>query len=220
MFIPVPGVAQVIINGSTGSGAFQHQTFWGITPTGGAWTIPDLQVLVNAVFNSLKTAAQAYIGNWNSYNNAIAIDLTDSTLRTATSTAAGWSGTLVTTLLAQSTCVVLSEKINHRYRGGHPRLYLGWGGQSQSTLGTSWIPSYLLSVQNAWSTINANVAAATYSFGSLTGPAVVPNYIYSYSDDPAHHKYKKVRTGLKQVSAVTGYVGRPLFGNIKGRLTP
>lgn len=220
MFVPVPGVAQLILNGVTGSGNFQHQTHWGITPSGVPWTTADLQTLANTVFNTLKTSGQAQIGNWNTYTSAVALDLTDSTLRTGASTAASWNGTLVTTLISQSTCVVLGEKVNKRYRGGHPRLYLGWGGQSQSTGGTSWTPAYLSLVQGVWQAIVTAVSGATFSFGALTGPMVVPNYTYTYTDDPSHHKYRKERTGLHQVSSVIGWSPRVLFGNQKGRLTP
>jgi hypothetical protein len=166
---PLPPVAKVIkftflSQQGSNSRIFNHLFF----AYSGTLSLADLITLVTTA----RTAWQTNITTIQITSVALlqvtGTDLStpSSPTNTQTSTTVGTNGGAH---LPDGTSMVIQLKINRRYRGGHPRLYLF--GLSQAGLSTdnTWTPSYLASFVNGiQAVITAIQTAPPAAVGTMT----------------------------------------------------
>jgi hypothetical protein len=80
---------------------------------------------------------------------------TDATLRAGTAS--------TTTNLPANVALVGSFKIARRYRGGHPRMYLTGQLGANTTNTTTWIPAWVTSTSNGFTSWRTAINALTYT---------------------------------------------------------
>lgn len=93
----------------------------------------------------------------------------------------GWSpvinsGALATPGITAETALLINLKVNRRYKGGHPRIYLPAGASSYISSPQAWTSSWLSgAATTAWTNWLAAIMAATGG-PTLTGPVNVSYY--------------------------------------------
>lgn len=216
----VPGVAHTTLSGMIGVNPWAVTHHWkagsSITP----WTTADITLLATTVFTAWVTQMKAQTDSVTSVNSVNAIDLTNSAGVGVLYTPAASTGTRTGAILPSSACMVMQNRIAARYRGGHPRTFWRVGVEPDLANEYAWTPAYLTSVATSVANWVGLVRAPAYSFGTGVLNHVIPRYTYAYTDDAAHHKYKKTRTGLLSVDTVQSYFGVPTIGSQRRRLHP
>jgi hypothetical protein len=84
----------------------------------------------------------------------------------------------------------------------------------------TWDPTTLNSFVSAVVAFISAVVAGGYTGSPGALEHVIPRYTYTYTDDPAHHKWLKERTGLEGVHVVQSYFGVARVGSQRRRLAP
>lgn len=84
----------------------------------------------------------------------VATTVTDLTTRSSNvgSSSAGTAGTGTGTPLPAETCVLINLHVARRYKGGHPRIYLPLGDNTDMLDPQHWKPSFITQVANGWQT--------------------------------------------------------------------
>lgn len=150
--------------------------------TGALCTVADLQAVGNAVGNAWNTNFAPLCHANVTMNQVDLLDLSNRGAATATVTALAHPGTRAGTDVSNSVALVVTWKINHRYRGGHPRTYLPAGVTADITSGRLWAGAF-----QTTATTNANAyltAINAISTGGKTFKMVGMNF---YSHDPSTH---------------------------------
>jgi hypothetical protein len=219
-FIPVPGVAQTTLKGLIGANPWAVTFHWKAGPSTSPWTQADIQVLATAGFTAWSTALKGNSATNVSITECDALDLSNTTGVGFNYTATPVNGILSGGVQPSSLCMVISNKIADRYRGGHPRTFWPCGTQSQMSGEAAWTTSFQNSLAANQATYVSTVRAAAYSFGTTTLNHVVPRYSYTYTSDPVKHKWTKERTALLDTPTVSSYVAVAKTGSQRRRLTP
>lgn len=171
---PLPPVANVVLlrlsgtnNGMPFNNVF-HAQFSGTAPTSdGLVTLAEF----------LKTAYHDNFAPFMNLGTTVdlveAVDLTSPTSAVGITTSGPVGGSEAGTLLPLSAALVISWKINLRYRGGHPRTYLPAGTTADVTGGRLWVTTFQTEVNDAATAFrNAmgglNVAGGIYNLCSVS----------------------------------------------------
>lgn len=147
---PVPGVARVVFRGQAVTQPVVNvmHVLNGGGPPGSAYTQSQIDQLAVSM-------ASLFVGNLmpltSTQYTALDCTATDLTSDVGVSSIAPMVGQGVGsgTSTPFSLAVVISWKIIRRYRGGHPRTYIGPPQQSSIASGTSFGTSFVTQVQNA-----------------------------------------------------------------------
>jgi len=115
--------------------------------------------------------------------------------------------------------MLVRNKINSRYRGGHPRTYWALGVDADISNETSWSTSLVTGIVPAINTFVTGVSGAAYTVAGQTLGLVIPRYTYMITDDTAHKKYLRERNGLLGVFPVIGHEALVKIGSQRRRLT-
>lgn len=119
---------------------------------------------------SLNTMCSTIAGNWNTdlaaqagvhftLTEVDAEDLTSSTSPVGAITTSH-IGTRSGGPLTGATCALLRFHIGRRYRGGHPRIYLPYGTDTDLTDVQTWTTAFLSGLTTAWTTFIGHVISA------------------------------------------------------------
>lgn len=106
--------------------------------------------------------------------DVVAEDLSSATAPTSTAPLPG-VGLAAGATLPASASIVISKKIARRYRGGHPRSYLGGWGATNLHDEQTWDPTFLASVLADY---NTYVTALQAACPVAASPAVMVNVSY------------------------------------------
>jgi hypothetical protein len=214
-FIPVPGVCQVVIGGTVSTHPFNQVWHFQNGTTGSAWSVGQLDTLCNTIMSGIQSHWVNYIGSNVTYDSASAVDLTNSQPAEGNSTTAAFAGTEVGGDVTPSLCTMVNFHIPRRYKGGHPRTYFPPGTAGSLTANEDqWIPNYVNQTSAAMASIINGVVAA---IPGATHCSVA--YTYNMVDDPAMHKYHRIRAGLEGVYVVSSYQTSPWVRTQRRRLT-
>lgn len=218
-FVPAPGVAQFRLVGTVGGNpwAVVLHMFNG---TSAAWSQASINTLATTAQSAAVTNFQARWTNQVTVQYADAVDLTDSTLRYAKTTAAAMTGTATGSMSTLAASLMISHRSNQRYRGGHGRTYFPGGPSSDTANSDTWSTAPV----NSWTTAFNNWRDAIYSAltaGGVSQPQLcIPRYSYTYHDDTNHHKYTKERSGFLNAGVVTTSVVSTQIRTQRRRLGP
>lgn len=192
---PLPPVAKVIrtaINGSLQGSPTALIQHWLYSGSQGAPS--DMDNFASAVLLSYKAAVLPHHNSDYSIITVTAVDLTSSVAPSGEFTQINAGGVTSAGTNAQ-TCCVISHKIARRYRGGHPRSYLGgfsasdlqdqrtWSNTFLSTIFTAW-STYITDVQTSGITPMAPYTAYSVSYRSGNAPRVTPVLDVIFASEP------------------------------------
>jgi hypothetical protein len=143
--------------------------------SGSAPTPTEMTTLVTNAISHWTGNVQKYQSNEWSLTSATGTDLTSATSAEETVTS-GLNGTASAASAPFGAAMVISHKIARRYRGGHPRTYLGgfpfdqiadgfWSTAEYSNIVAGWAAYIAAMLTEAWSggAISSNVAVSFYT---------------------------------------------------------
>jgi hypothetical protein len=130
------------------------------TTVGFALTQGDVQAVADGVANAHKTNFLPQLNNGLQLTGAHAVDLSGPVSPIADSTVSGPGGSASPLSTTSAACVV-SWRISRRYRGGHPRTYLGGITQGSFTTGRSFTGAFVTAVSTAAANFRTAVNAIT-----------------------------------------------------------
>lgn len=201
-FVPAPGVAQFRLVGTVGANP------WAVVlhmynGTASAWSQAAINTLATTAQSAAVTNLVPRFTNQVVISFADAVDLTDSGLRYAKTTAAAATGTLTGFMPTLGSCVMINHRSNQRYRGGHGRTYFPGSNTGDATNSDTWATAMVTS----WTTAFNNWRDAIFSAlvaGGMAGPLLcIPRYSYTYHDDTNHHKWTKEKSGFLNAGTVS-----------------
>lgn len=185
----VPGVAKIIVKQYIGS-ENMYNIFHADGGAGTGWTATELAALATAVRNAWQSNFCIYQTNVSGLTDVTAIDLASDTgpQSTVTSTTIG---SLTGTPLSANAAACLSWKIARRYRGGHPRTYVGGATPAQLNGPNSWTSL----VQSSWVTSGLALRTAINGVTTSAGNARMCT---------VHYYRNKALLAVPLVSEITG----------------
>jgi hypothetical protein len=160
----VPGVAKIVVK-QTQDGVPVYNIFHADGGAGTGWTTTELNALATAVKNSWQSNFLVYQHAGLQLVDVTAIDLASDTGPQATVTS-GVFGTLTGTKLSANAAACISWKIARRYRGGHPRTYVGGGVPGQLSTANTWTTTVTSSWKTSALALRTAINAVTTSAGS------------------------------------------------------
>lgn len=183
---PVPGVASIVLKMSYGVDlGLINKFYWAFT--GGPMTAAQAAALSASVGTGWGLNIAALCPASVQLELVTVTDLTSATAG-AGSTAETTVGTRTGTGLTVVNAAVVQFKIARRYRGGHPRIYLPAGVQSDLATLNSWTGTFQSQVSSAWSSFS------TYIGGHLpTGLTNVGQVNVSYFTGFTNHTFPSGR---------------------------
>lgn len=158
---------------SVGSDTTAHcHQYYGYT---GSPTTAQLNALATACSTAWTTNLRPAFPNTTALNGIGVIDLANPAAPIGYA-ASGTGGALASPGITAETAVLVNLKVNRRYKGGHPRIYLPAGASSYITSPQAWSPAWLAgAMTTAWTGWLAAIMAATGG-PTLTGPVNVSFY--------------------------------------------
>lgn len=185
----VPGVAKIVVKQYL-AGVNMFNIFHADGGAGTGWTATELAALATAVRNAWQTNFCIYQTNQSGLTEVTAIDLASDLgpQATVTSTTAG---SLTTAALSSNAAACLSWKIARRYRGGHPRTYVGGGVVAQLSNPNTWTPL----VVSSWITSGLALRTAINGVTTSAGNARMST---------VHYYRNKALLAVPLVSEITG----------------
>lgn len=187
--------------------------------------------------SGLNTAAQTIANSWTtniaplttSQQNLTTVSIED--LTNASAPNGVWIGTKPggagsTFLAAPAVSFVMRNGIGVRSRGGHSRVYIpGIPLNNQSSVdSTQWNPTFITTLDNAWTTFLGNILSAINSAGYGTGSMCVPHYYkghtWNHTGTPPNDIYKRVNTVVSPPVPVSSYAlvsANPIIGSQRRR---
>jgi hypothetical protein len=178
----------------------QLSTFCGSVAT--AWGV-DISPLQNTNITLVEVSAE---------------DLSSATSAVGT-VAVSVPGTRGGATLSAAACVVVNFDIARRYRGGHPRIYLWAGSETDiQTVGT-WKAAFLAAVQSGWVAFTTAVEAAGWA-----GAGTIEQVNVSFYEGFDNFTYPSGRTRPRPrvrlapiIDAVVAIAARAIIGSIRRR---
>lgn len=212
-FIPAPGVAQAVVTQHMAGHRCNNilHFYHGSTSP---WSSTDIQTLANTLFTQWTNVWKNQHASNVVYNSVAAVDLTNNTPFSATST-----GSQVTAVgtgnVSPSLALMVNFNIAKRYRGGHPRCYLpGFESGALTASEDQWISAALTAATAGFVTIiNAVVAA-------LPGTThCVPTYSYLTTVSSDGKKILRTKNGYLGQFTVSSYTANPPVRHQRRRTT-
>jgi hypothetical protein len=166
----VPGVAKIVVK-HTLAGVNMYNVLHADGGAGTGWTSTELNSLAAAVRSAWVTNVIPLMGNAVSLQDVTCIDLASETgpSGVATGTTSGTGGA---SICPANVAVCWSWAISRRYRGGHPRTYIGGIPQAQVSTANTMVTGYRTSHATAAAAIRTAVNAVTTSAGTAKLAAV------------------------------------------------
>lgn len=179
--------------------------------------------------SQLDTFAQAVTTSWGT--NVVPLANADCSLETVScedltsptsavgSSSLGSTGTRSGGANGAAMCVVMQEKMARRYRGGHPRVYLPWGSDSDLESANTWGTAFTASAEAAWINFIDDILAAGWT-GAGTLSAVNVSYYAGFTNvtsPSGRARPKPTLRGTPVVDAITSYAMNPLVGSQRRR---
>src|SRR4029077_2624776 len=201
----VPGVLKVALIGTAQEDTdvvnriFFHYS--GTPPTG-----PQLDTFAGSVVTAWGAHLAAMV-NPDYVLTAVEVeDLTSSTSAVG-SNVGTTPGTRTGAPLPAATCAVVQEKISRRYRGGHPRVYLYAGGDTDILTLQSWKTSFTGALNTAWQGFLTDILAAGWS-GAGTLLHVNVSYYQGFTNTVPPSGRAKARPTLRGTPVVNTMIDR------------
>ena len=185
----------------------------------------------------LNTAAQTIANSWTtniaplttSQQTLAAVSIED--LTSAGAPNGVWIGSKPggagsTFLAAPAVSFVMRNGIGVRSRGGHSRVYIpGIPLNNQSAVdSTQWNPTFITTLDAAWTTFLGNIVSAINSAGYGSGSMCVPHYYkghsWNHTGTPPNDIYKRVNTVVSPPVGVSSYSlvsANPIIGSQRRR---
>ena len=179
--------------------------------SGAVATVADLQSVGTSIGNAWNTNIAPLCHANVTMNQVDLVDMTNRGAAIATVTGLAHPGTRAGTDNPNAVACVVSWKINHRYRGGHPRSYLPAGVAADITNGRTWSSTFqTLATTNSNAFLTAVNAIATggktfkmvgmsfYGHNPTTGDLVynVPPVPYTINSALVHGRVDTHRSRL------------------------
>lgn len=193
--VPSPGVALARISGTMGVNPWAIVLHW-YAGVSSAWTQSQINALNQSIQSRWPTTMSSLFPVPVVVTQLAAADLTDATDRSNILANLNIPGTGTGSLLSNASCVMINYKINSRFRGGHPRTYLPSPATTQTTNGDTWTTAYVTSINNAWQTFTSGIKTDMQAAGLANNSQCCPRYSYTYTDNPAKHKWEKTKSGF------------------------
>jgi hypothetical protein len=156
---------------TVGATAYSHMFGQVTTPPA---TSAQLQALANATVTAYNANLNAFMHNSWKMSLVECIDLSASPVLPGVATNAT-SGSITGNPLTAETAVLINMTVGRRYRGGHPRMYWPWGGQTSLFDALHWSTTFTNPFGAAWSAFINALAGTT---GGLPGIANWVNVSY------------------------------------------
>jgi hypothetical protein len=146
---PVPGVAKVVLTLTAGGSNLQHVMHFAMGVSPRPFTLQEIQSVANNFSSKYRQFFLPVLGTAVTFVRTDAFDLIDETGAEASDLTTAAGGTTGTDTLPLNVAMCITWNIQNRYRGGHPRTYLG--GLNQSRLGTlkQWNQTFATAVGTA-----------------------------------------------------------------------
>lgn len=165
----VANVLKVQLNGIAGISKMAN--IFHVKWTGTAPSVATLQLLATDIAAAYLTNFGANLSANFAWKNYIITDLTSATSNRAEGTLSG-SGSAAGAMLPGNVALVISWSIALRYRGGHPRTYLGGIPSAQATDSNTWgsaaLTAFGTGATNFLTAVNALTRGGnTYALGSV-----------------------------------------------------
>lgn len=219
MQVLVPGVAQLTAAGTYETQPWAITTHWQYPGNNQLWSNQNLQVLVNAFRANWNSQCGPLMVNVVNTNTFTAVDLGDANLNTAQNAQQVTGQRTGNIPGTTSNCMLISERINSRYRGGHPRIYLPWGANGDMANGYQWTLGFTQAASQGFANLVNQIVLSLPTINGTSVAHCAVRYTYQYIDDPVHHKYRKQRNGLLGTFVIQTYVSQTNFGTQRRRLT-
>jgi hypothetical protein len=215
---PVPGVNKVQLFQTIGGDThvlthlfYQHA---------GAPTAADAQHMAEVVRDNWVASVLNHLNAACTLDRVVVTDLTS--VSTAQGTAvSGTAGSAVTAPLPAGTAMVISTKIPRRFRGGHPRMYVGGLSTGDLLNAQKWLATALTNIQEGVEAVDAAVVGAAYATYTGVAPVTVSYFSgFTVVTNPISgraHNVPKLRVGGPQVDFVNDRVGNPNVGSQRRR---
>jgi hypothetical protein len=157
-------------------------------------TGPDATILATGLIAAYDARLKALTTTTTQLTGCTVVDLTSTSGQTA-AVGAAVSGTVAATnALPANIALCASMKINRRYRGGHPRLYLTGQITSNTSNNTNWAGAWITGAGTAFTNWRSDVNALT-----TASSGIVTLVCLSYYAD-------KVLRAIPQVDAIQSIV--------------
>jgi hypothetical protein len=204
--ILVPGVAQVKMQGTTGPNDWACIMHWFASGGSGNWTPTQLNAMCNALMTGMKTSFAPVWYTGVEFVDVVAVDIGTITPYSGISNQPSFAGTAVNPS-DLSSCIMFNFQTAYRYRGGHGRIYLPGAGAQGSVDGDVWTAATYQTWLNEFISVLNSVTQAAITNGASGVSQVIPLYNYTYTDNPAKHKYTKQKTSVKAIANVIAVTG-------------
>lgn len=187
--------------------------------SGTAPTVTELDTFCAAIATAWGTDMKSLFGTGVELTGVTATDLTSATAAEGESVAS-IVGTRSGGNLPADVCVVLSNQIARRYRGGHPRAYEPMGTDTDLLDAQTWTTAFLTAVSTGIAAFGAGITAAVWSGGGSLTSVNVSFYegftVHTGVTGRARNVSTPRATAL--VDTVTGQVVRGGIGTQRRRL--
>lgn len=156
----VPQVCKLVVSGT------YHDTQWvniyHVQYSGSAPSSGDCHSYLSTIASVIGTAYAAEMSVDNEYTGLEITDLTSDTGATS-SLAQSVFGARSGDFNPANVAVVISQHINRRYRGGHPRKYLSWGSSGTFASGSTkdWDSGFITDCEAKFTTMLAGLIGVT-----------------------------------------------------------
>lgn len=191
--------------------------------TGGPPATPDLTTFAGLVSTEYGSNLAQY--GWTPFvlTSVECTDL-DTALGNVGVVAVSVAGTNADGGLALGSCTVVDFKIDRRYRGGKPRIYLPLGTVEYLSTYQKWTTGYVSDMDSSWGSFIAALLAASYT-SFVPAQHVNVSYYHGYNESippwrgPGYKYPPMVRTGPITPDSIITHSTRQTIGSQRRRLT-
>jgi hypothetical protein len=177
---------------------------------------------MDALTNAHQTAWPTHMGILAGANVRLetvkGVDLSNQTPVSSEPTFTAMVGQKLDPLEPSSLCVNVRCKVNARYRGGHPRLFLPLGSTADVGNEYQWSAGFASQVSAGVQSYVNTIKTGAIAGGVVTPVHTIPTWVYSVTNDSVHQKYVRKRESFKIALDVSAYVAQEQFGSQRRRL--
>lgn len=182
---PVPNVVKVVLEGTNGGHNWanvMHAQWTGASPSNATLnTIAgDISASWGTNMKSLTTASCELTG-------VVVTDLT-SNLGAQGSNPTVIAGTRTGGNIGGNAAVLVNFPSSFRYRGGHPRIYLVPGSDTDLASSSAWSSTFQGLVETGFAALQSTIATATTGGFSMAGQCAVSYYSVAITPAPPHRR--------------------------------
>jgi len=169
---PLPGAVRIKINQTLGGVNLQQVQHAIRTGAQVAWTQADVNLLASNVRASWVTNFIPLQVTGLSLGSVVVEDLSSQT--GPVGIAAGTTpGADAGAPLSSNAAACISWVISRRYRGGHPRMYVGGIAQTRTSTPNTWLPAFVTALDGASEALRTAINSTTLAGGGTALHAVV-----------------------------------------------